>query len=232
MAKVLLDDSTIGALAANHAGLRAVFEDFGLDYYCAAHLSIDEAAQAAGIDPDRVREAMARVREADRGPTWLDLPLIELIDHLDRAHRQLLRSSLFKTAVLLDDALARRHEACVESLRHHFRIFSELLLRHIELEEVALFPTAVAMESQWSKGEPVLADPEAVKRTIRDLVLEHGEIARSLDALILGRDEVRRLKDEECREIAANLDGIARHVHEYLNLETCVLFPRVVAMLG
>lgn len=219
-------------LAAGHAGLRAVFESLGLDYYSAGHLSVDDAARSAGIDPADVRGAITRASDADRGPNWLDLPLFELIQHLETAHHQLLRSSLFKTAVLLDDALARRHEVCVESLRHDFRAFSEVLLQHIELEELSLFPVAVALEAAWSKGKRLRADRDRVKRAIRDLLLEHRTIVRNLDAMVIDRDTVRRLGDEECREIGLNLVRIERHTHEYLNLESCALFPRLLALLS
>jgi len=230
VAKAIPADPTIGMLAATHAGFRAVFETLGLDYVCAGHLSLDDAARGAGVDPSRVRAALQRVADQDGGPNWLDRPLRELIDHLDREHHQLLRNSVFQTAVLLDEALGRHGDACVGPLRHDFRLFSEQLLQHIEHEEVSLFPIAVALDEAWSKGEPLLADMAKVRLLVGDLVLQEATLAQRLDAVVTRRAAIEEKDDVECKRILKNIDSIIVHVHAYLNLENQIVFPRVLAL--
>lgn len=231
MAKATPNDQTIGTLAATHAGFRAVFEDLGLDYYCAGNLTLDDAARGAGLDPCDVRSAMQRVIEMDPGPHWIDRPLRELIDLLDREHHQLLRSTVFQTAVLLDDALSRHGEACAGSLRHTFRLFSEELLHHIELEEVSLFPLATALDEAWNKGEPVPFDTHDLRTLILQLTLQHGAIVQKLTAVSAELIAFDSMPDETCRQVARNVHSIERHLHTYLNLENHVVFPRVIALL-
>lgn len=231
MAKETPTDRTIGILAATHAGFRTVFEDFGLDYYCAGNLTLDDAARGAGLDPQDVRSAMQRVIETDPGPKWIDQPLRDLIGHLDREHHQLLRSSVFQTAVLLDDALNRHGERCAGALRHNFRTFSEELLQHIELEEVSLFPIAASLEETWNKGEPFLANKYDVRRLIGELTIQHGLIIERLNAALANVPAMETVPDETCRSIVKNMRSIERHIHAYLSLENAVVFPRIVALL-
>ena len=231
MAKDAQKAQTIGMLAATHAGFRAVFEDLGLDYYCAGNLTLDDAARGAGLDPDDVRSAMQRVVEKDPDPNWFDRPLRELIDRLDREHHQLLRSSVFQTAVLLDDALSRHGDTCAGALRHNFRVLSEELLEHIELEEVSLFPIAGSLDDAWSKGEPLLGDRDEVRYLVGQLTLAHSRIIQKLNAVTAALSGVANQADETCRKIVKNLVSIARHIHAYLNLESQVVFPQVIALL-
>ena len=179
---------------------------------------------------ERVAKALFPETAGARAVIAADRPLSELIEHLDSAHHQLLRSALFKTAVLLDDALARYQEASVASLRHEFRIFSERLIEHIELEEFVLLPIATAMESALSNGEARAEDREAVKRTVRDLLLEHSTITADGDALVVGCDPLRRIADEECREIVNNIARITRRLRDYFAFEVSVLFPRIISL--
>ena len=219
-------------LAASHAGYRAVFEDLGLDYYSTGHLSLDDAARGAGLDPCAVRAAMQRVADSQAGPNWLDRPLRELIEHLDREHHQLLRSSVFKTAVLLDDAYRQHGDACLGTLRHDFRVFSEELLNHIEEEEVSLFPVAISLDESWVRGEPLLADRDKVQTMVTHLLCAHGTIARNLDVLMRSHDAVSAIADETCKKVLENIESIERHVHAYLNLENHVVYPRAIALAG
>lgn len=218
-------------LAATHAGFRAVFEDLGLDYYCAGNLTLDDAAQGAGLDPDDVRSAMQRVVEKDPGPNWIDRPLHELTDRLDREHHQLLRSSVFQTAVLLDDALSLHGESCAGALRHNFRIFSETLLQHIELEEMSLFPVAASIDDAWSKDEPILANQHDIRRLIGELTLEHGRVIEKLNVVTAELPAFESIPDDVCRKIIKNIRAIERHLHAYFNLESSIVFPRVIALL-
>jgi iron-sulfur cluster repair protein YtfE (RIC family) len=231
VAKETPKDQPIGMLAATHAGFRAVFEDLGLDYYCAGNLTLDDAAEGAGLDPDDVRLAMQRVIEKDPGPNWVDQPLRELTERLEREHHQLLRSSVFQTAVLLDDALSLHGESCAGALRHNFRLFSEQLLQHIELEEVSLFPAAASIDDAWIRGDPIIANQHEIRRLIGELTLEHGRVIEKLNILLAELPAFESIPDDVCRKIIKNIRAIERHIHAYLNLENSIVFPRVLALL-
>jgi regulator of cell morphogenesis and NO signaling len=230
VAKTIRTDQPIGTLAATHAGFRAVFEDLGLDYYCSGQLSVDEAANAAGVDTEMVISAMRRAVGRDPGPDWYSRSLRSLIAELSREHHELLRTILFGTALLLDEAVAAGGAPLVESLRHQFRTFSALLLQHIDREEVSLFPVAESVDDAWMKGDPLIADGDRVRKLISQLVLEHGTLVRLLRDMSTERPAVREI-DDRGRRIADAIDSIERHLHQYMNIENQVLFPRVVALI-
>lgn len=175
---------------------------------------------------------MQRVADNSAGPNWVDRPLRELIDHLDREHHQLLRSRVFKTAVLLDDAYRLHGDACLGTLRHNFRVFSEGLLTHIEEEEVSLFPVAVSLEESWARGEPLLADRDKVQAMVAHLLCVHGTVVRTLDALMEARRALTIIPDGTCTKLVSNIESIEKQVHAYLNLESQIVYPRVVALAG
>ena len=166
----------------------------------------------------------------DRGPNWADRPLREVINHLSAEHHDLLRNRLFGAAMILDE-LIRLHGATWDPLRHKFRVFSEHLLMHIDREEIALFPVAVAIDEAWTSREPVPADREQVRSLIGHLTAEQATVIRLLADVMKERKEIAVTADKPVHEVVDLIDGIEPHLNACLDLEREIVFPRVLALL-
>jgi len=211
----------IGAAAARHRGLAEVFENLGLDYYCEGDLTIEEALRGAALDTP---EVMARIEQAAAQPAgtdWDDKPLGEVIGFIEREYHDVARCRLFSIAYRIGDACAKEGSPRLDQLRKNFRVLSEELIAHIEREQLIVFPAIVALEDAWMKGHP--APPVfagGIRTEASRLVLEHFAIVQRL----------RNVRAGEPPALAARVEHLTRQIHQFINLENCVVLPRAMAL--
>lgn len=224
----------IATLAMEIPGATSVFESLGIDYACAGDRSLDDAAHAEGIDTEVVIAALRRLKAVDHAESWSDRPLADLVPYLVVQHHRFVRDELAAMALRLADVCTS--PAAVEpdllSLRAAFARLSEIVLPHLHHEEQNVFGAIEALESAWESNEPLAVTEGELTDHIRQLLLEHGAIAAQLGTM---RELRLRLAASNelpapCSSILDDLAGLETHLHEYMFLENCVLFPRAVAL--
>lgn len=221
---------SIGIAAARDRGLRALFEDLGLDYYCEGDLSIEDAARSAGVDIVQLRGGMNRLPPST-GPNWPDRPLTELIAHLEKEHHTVGRDLIAHTAILFAEVCRGGCDERLTAMRDAFVRLSKILLDHIDGEEVIFFPVLLAFEEAWTTGAPppgVITG--GIRRLISKMMIEHFEISRQLRALREMRSAVADAPRGPLLTLLQCLGELERHLHEYINLENYVAFPRALAL--
>ena len=203
----------IGDAAARHRGLAEVFDELDLDYACHGSLTIAEALREAKCNTP---QAIARIEHAasrPAGPHWIDKPLSDVIDFIEREHHDVVRGRLFAIATRVS-----------ESLRTPFRELSEALIEHIEREELTVFPVMIALEEAWVKRT---APPPRIAGGMRAVTTrlsrEQVDIAQRLC-------RIRHASEVDDVRFRTRLDSLARHIHQYIGLENYVVFPRAVAL--
>ena len=221
----------IGAAAARHSAVRNLFEDLGLDYYCEGQLTIDEACRAAAIDIDSAWPLIAGAAAGAPDGNWEDVSLTDLVNHLDNAHHSLVRTALFRISLLFADACRGIDDIRLAAMRIAFRRLSAKLIAHMEHEELTVFPALVALEAAWTKREPAPPRFEGgMRQVVSQLILEHFEIGRRLSELQEAHEAIAEPERAPCARLFAELEQLARHIHEYINLENYVAFPRAIAL--
>jgi regulator of cell morphogenesis and NO signaling len=224
----------ITTFAADLPGAIAIFESLGLDYACAGDRSLDDAAHAEGIAPEVVIASLRRLKAVEHAATWNDRPLEDLTRHLTDQHHRFLREELATTAFELADLCNSPvlPPPDLVSLRAVFSRLSEIVLPHIHREEENVFPVILALESAWQSDKPHAATRGDLSAELPQLAGEHGAISAQLRTM-----RELRLRLEQSNELpprcSAILDAIATleaHLHEYMFLENCVLFPRASAL--
>jgi iron-sulfur cluster repair protein YtfE (RIC family) len=229
MSRVLTHEETIGIAAARHHGLRELFEDLGLDYYCEGSLSLEEAVAGAGLQLRNVRSRMERL-SADAGPNWPDEPLSALIEHLEMDDHGTARTLMFRAAILFGDVCRRFSDSRLSGMRTTFRDLCTSLVVHMEHEEHTIFPAIASLETAWIKGEelPPLTGG-SIRAAAARFVEEHADIARTLRGLHRQRVEFEANAAPVVR-LFELLEEFERVVHEAMNLESYVAFPRGIAL--
>lgn len=225
----------IAALAADLPGAMAIFEALGLDYACAGDRSLDEAAHAEGIAPEVVIASLRRLKSPEQAESWGDRPLADLTHHLVEQHHRFVREELARIAVRLADLCGSSGvvPADLMSLRAAFARLSEIVLPHLHREEESVFLALEALEKTWQSDQPLTGTYGDVITTLRQLAEEHGAI----DAQLRTMRELRfRLTDSNdlpsrCSFTLEDLATLEAHLHEYMFLENCVLFPRAAALV-
>jgi regulator of cell morphogenesis and NO signaling len=225
----------IAKLAADLPGAMAIFEALGLDYACAGDRSLDDAAHAEGIAPEVVITSLRRLKAVEQAESWNDRPLADLTQHLVEQHHRFVREELARIAIRLADLCSSSGVISPDlmALRAAFARLSEMILPHVHQEEEKVFPALEALEKTWQSNQPLTGTHEEVIATLRQLAGEHGAI----DAQLRTMRELRfRLADSNdlpprCSFTLEDLSTLEAHLHEYMFLENCILFPRAAALL-
>lgn len=230
MSRVLTHEENLGIAAARHHGLRELLDDFGLDYYCEGALSLGEAVAGAGLDPRDVRSRIEHLSAADAGPNWPDEPLSALIEHLEMDDHGTARTLMFRAALLFGDVCRSGGDRRLAAMRTTFRDLCTALVVHMEQEEHTIFPALVSLEEAWMKGEePPPLSEGSVRAAAARFVLEHADIARQLRTLHRERIAIEANAPAVVR-LFDQLQHFERAIHESMNLESYVAFPRGIAL--
>lgn len=230
MSRVLLHEETIGIAAARHHGLRELFDDLGLDYYCEGSLSLEEAVAGAGLQLRNVRSRMERLTAADAGPNWPDEPLSALIEHLEMDDHGTARTLMFRAAILFGDVCQKFSDSHLSDMRTTFRDLCTALVVHMEHEEHTIFPAIASLEAAWIKGEvPPPLTGGSIRAAAARFVQEHADIARTLRGLHQQRVGFEANAAPVVR-LFELLEEFEHVVHEAMNLENYVAFPRGIAL--
>jgi regulator of cell morphogenesis and NO signaling len=224
----------IAKLAAETPGARAVFESFGLDYACAGNRSLDDAAHAEGIAPSVVLDALRHWKGSEKPPQWNEWSLSALTRHLAEQHHRLVRDELSHLAVRMAEICTTPDglPSYLLALREAFRKLSDLLLPHFHEEEEVSFRVIEALERTWQSGGAHATTIAALEPALRVLVEEHGAISaqlRIIRELRLRLDESESLT-LQCSSVLDDLAALEAHLHEFMFVENCVLFPRASAL--
>ena len=225
----------VGKFAAEVPGAIAAFEALGIDYACAPELSLEDAAHAEGISPDIVIASLRRLTTVQRGDSWSDRPLVDLVRHLAQQHHYFVRHKLGRLAMLLADLCTPQELAPPDLLvlRAAFTRLTAIVLPHLAREEAGAFSAIEALERMWQTGQSSGAAPGDLAATLRKLADEHLVIAGRVRTI---RELRLRLADSEdlSPRASAMLEDVAAletHLHEYMFLENWILFPRACALI-
>lgn len=222
----------IAGFAAELPGAIAVFESLGVDYACAGALSLDDAAHAAGIAPEVVLAGLRRLKPGQPMEPWNERPLSELTRHLAVRHHRFVREELAAIALKLADACTGPGvvPAYLVSLRTAFTRLSDLVLPHMRHEEEETFRLIETVEKAWQSSEPhSAANPDLHAALIR-LTDEHGTITEQLRVMRELRVRLAESSAPALQRILEDLATLEAHLHEYMFLENCILFPRAAAL--
>lgn len=222
----------IATFAADLPGAMAVFESLGIDYACAGNRSLNDAAHAEGIVPEVVIANLRRLKSGEHARSWNDRPLADLTHHLVEQHHRFVREELARIAMRLADLCgATGAHPDLMSLRAAFARLSQMILPHLHHEEEKIFRAVEALEKTWQTNEPLAGTHDDLIAALRQLADEHGAIAAQLRTM---RELRFRLADSNlpphCSLTLENIATLEAHLHEYMFLENCVLFPRAVAL--
>lgn len=219
--------STLGQIVADHPDLGWILENWGLDYCCGGGQTLEEAAQAKGLDPrtilalleGKIGKKPPVQREGDSdNPATYDTP--RLISHIKFIHHNYLRQQLPEMAALADK-VARAHGAKNPDLRElktHFDRLAVELLAHIDVEETLVFPQLARAAGPGPETHQLIVQLRA----------EHEDAGAALVRLrALAGDYV--LPTWACPTSAALMTQLAAFeadMHTHVHLENNVLFGR------
>jgi regulator of cell morphogenesis and NO signaling len=217
----------IGQIAARHPHLVPLFETLGLDYCCHGRLSLLEACERAGVDPQRVLGAPPPVGTPDDpDPDWTAMSISALCDDIEAHHHAPARAAFTALDTLLPRIVAAHGDhhpeliplaAAVAALRHN-------MMDHMVREERVLFPWLRRLERPSSVH---IGPPWSVRRPIDCMEHDHEDVAAALDRIRTLTDGYR-IPPDACTSYRAMLDllqGLERDTRVHIHKENNILFP-------
>jgi regulator of cell morphogenesis and NO signaling len=215
-----------------------IFEKLHIDYCCGGNRPLDEACRAAGVDVEKVLNALESPEvfsNVDRD--WLVAPLAELVDHIVEFHHGRTREMTARIPQLLHKISTKHGSAHPEliGIEKNFAAIAAELATHMMKEEMMLFPYIVRMEEAVVAGDAVIPPPfGTVRNPVRMMMAEHdgaGELLREIREASGGF----AVPPDGCATFVAAyaaLEEFEADLHQHIHLENNILFPRAMAMEG
>ena len=212
--------SRVGDVVAAQPESARLFELLEIDYCCGGAQTLGEAAQARGVDAERLIGVLAQARAAGPEPSWVDAPLGELIDHIVATYHVRLRSDLPRLAGIVTkvgQVHGESHPELAEVGRLYARL-SSAIAPHLALEEERVFPA-------------ILAGAAETRGLLEQMQTEHDDVGGMLHRmreLTLGF----AVPEDACvlyTQMMKGLEALEGDLHAHVHLENNVLRPRVLA---
>jgi len=229
---------SVGSIVNDNFATARIFKDFGIDFCCGGTATLADACRMAGVDIERVVEALvsAQGEQATSIPfdSW---PTDLLIDYVLKIHHRGIRA---RGPQLLADIerVERAHGERHPELRKLVTLFAdslEDLENHLQKEEQVLFPYCYRLfeaQQQGQRCEPMHCG--TVANPIRVMLREHSDEGTRYKYIrtLMNNFEV---PEDACptyrlmlQDLEAFMDGLFEHIH----IENNILFPRFIKLEG
>jgi regulator of cell morphogenesis and NO signaling len=233
-----LPQMSVGEIVARLPASARVFEKYRIDYCCQGNKPLGRACAEKEVDPEAVVRELSQIESDSREASaatgeenWLETPLAELCDHIERRHQDYLRVELPRLTQLIDKVVAAHGASRPElaQVKSHFRLLRAELEPHMAKEEQVLFPAIRALE----QSNRMLRLPfGSLANPIRCMIHEHEGAGDEMA-------KVRELTGDytppagACPTYRVMLDSLAAFeldLHQHVHKENQILFPRAQAL--
>ena len=223
----------IGEIVAEKLSRSRVFEQYGLDYCCGGHVSLNKACQEKGLDPQEVIKALLAAdaeTKTDDSTDWRKVGLTELVEHIVTTHHAYMHQELPRLSDLMAKVVAAHggNHPELSQVSATLTALTAELTQHLAKEEQALFPIIRQMDStgdtEFHCGE--VANP------IRVMEMEHNNAGQALADLRSLTHDYQPPQDA-CPTYQALLAGLAElefDLHQHILKESSILFPGAIAL--
>jgi regulator of cell morphogenesis and NO signaling len=223
--------TTVGQFVVDRPGRARVFQRLGIDFCCGGKLTLAQACQRKGLDPDAALTALVEEPDSRASDPVEAMSLTELCDHIERTHHANLRVELPRLGAML------RKVAGVHGLHHPwlrdmlvvFDDFDRDLREHMLKEEHLLFPLIRRIDAGDAAA---ILSTLSIASPIAVMEQEHEQAGDALAQLrALSNDFIAPVG--ACATFLALLDGLRElesDMHWHVHKENNVLFPRALAV--
>lgn len=231
-------NSTVAQIALENPKSAAIFEKLGIDYCCGGRKPLQEACQAAGLDPAEVLASLQQSQPAGQQQESANVnkeSLAGLVYHIVRKHHAYCREEGERLEALAGKVAAKHGENHPElqTVRSLFLELRQELTLHMMKEERMLFPHIIRLEEAATLGTAPPAAPfGSVQNPVRMMVQEHdgaGALLKQISAATEGY-QVPEGACNSYRAFYVGLDAFEKDLHQHIHLENNLLFPKAIAL--
>ncbi|MBV4359638.1 iron-sulfur cluster repair di-iron protein [Pinibacter aurantiacus] len=228
---------TVGEMARRDYRKAEVFKKLGIDFCCGGKKTVEEAAEAAGLDVNLVKEALDKSETVNVGTAQHDFdgwPSSFLADYIVNVHHKYVRES---TQLLdeLSNRVAYKHGerfTYLPLLRHYVMELLEELHTHMKKEEMILFPFIKQLEQKNAGTAGSCGSFSTVQQPISVMEDDHnaaGELVKKIKDLTSNFT----IPANACNShnlYFKKLEEFVGDLYQHIHLENNILFPKAVQM--
>ena len=224
-------NQSVGQFVRQNPSCARVFERLQIDYCCGGKITLAQACEKRGINPQEVLNQLSEHEDQQIGEL-VDadaLSLTELCDHIETTHHAYLKTELPRLDAMTEK-VARVHgnkDNRLHRMREAFVALRTELEPHMMKEERILFPIIRQLETSTERQEFHCG---SVANPIRQMEFEHNHAG---DALAVLRESTDGFVPPEwaCNTYRAMLDSLKRleaNMHQHVHKDNNVLFPKAI----
>jgi len=223
----------VGDIVAKNYHAADVFREYGIDFCCGGHKTLEAVTSKKGISSDDVAQKLVQILDspATISENYDHWSPNFLIDYIENTHHQFVREKI-PQILAYAAKVAKVHGERYPVNLEIYRLFTKLskeLLEHLEDEEENVFPL---IKSYVNNGERTV-DSETYKAALQKLVEDHEE-AGEVMAQISELSNRFTPPADACttyRILYQNLEGFEQNLHKHVHLENNILFKKAEAVL-
>lgn len=227
----------IGEFVADDFRTAAVFSNYGIDFCCKGHRTVEEVCNKNGVNPDELLSKLDAILES-KGNNAIDYkswPLDLLADYIEKTHHRYVEEKIPVLRQFLDK-LCKVHGGNHPELFKINELFTGCageLAAHMKKEELILFPFIKKMVKATLDGQAIEAPHfGTVENPIAMMMEEHeneGERFRKI-ALITNNYTPPADACNTYKVTYAMLDEFEKDLHLHIHLENNILFPEAAKL--
>ena len=226
---------TLSQIALQYPAAVPVLEKYNLDYCCHGKQTLEESCKDDVEKYNRVQEVLEKIttRETGNPVVFEIMELRILISHIVNKHHSYVRESMPVILAHLTKVAAKHGEGHPE-LKQVIKLFEKLadeMTLHMKKEEFVLFPAIGQMEKIRSSGNEV-ESKFAIEAPVRMMENEHEE-AGNIMKEICELTSNYTPPSNACttyQVMLKELQEFQGDLHQHVNLENNILFPRALKM--
>ena len=140
----------IGEIARYNPNSMAVFQKYGIDFYCKGKQLLGEACAASGCGESEVLSDLENISSnLDPNQNFNDWSIDALIEYIIANHHQYVNKTVPEIVVLFKTVLADSSIKSADLIRvsEIFRLLGNDMKQHMQKEELGLFPAMKKLEA-------------------------------------------------------------------------------------
>ncbi len=230
-------EKTVKSLVEQEPSLIEYFEIQGIDYCCGGDQTLKEAIESRDLESVEILSEVNQIL-ADAGnspmhsstliePSYLSVS--SLIQYITDKHHSFTRY-LLEELDQLTEKIAQVHgheQPELKALRTLFETFKGELTKHLQKEELYVFPSLIRLE-KLSNGQVEGQPSNSVESLWNDIGNEHtatGEVLHKFEELTSNFTPPEHAC-ESYRRTYSRLKDLTRDIHLHVHLEEHILLPK------
>jgi len=230
---------TVGEMVTIDHRAAAVFEKYSIDFCCNGGKMFDVACGERGVDPGTILQELQELDKAGdlknfRPDEWgLDV----LSDFIVNNHHRYVRRTLPVILTHVDKVLSvhGKNHPELAGIADRVHAVGEELTRHMQKEEMVLFPYIKALVAAEDGHTPANAPPfGTIRNPITMMEAEHRSAGDAF-SFIRSVSSDFAIPADACTTFKVTYVELAefeRDLHQHIHLENNILFPKAIALEG